>query len=1042
MSYPARSWARSLVIVAIGVAVAFAIWPRESAARPAGTGGGVHGSVYFRAQVGPRPLDIFLPDLKVVLHDAGSGTDSPAVTTDAFGRYAFPPQPAGTYELRWAAQAGWPAGKHSDPIVIGSVTHYPAPARVVADDRSTVVFGRVTFGGGAPAFYADEWFRIQEAATVKVSTARREAVLAPPVRANAEGLYAIAGLPRGEGFSVTAQAGAANTTRAVAVEAATASKGGVNLDIALPNRRPLLLDLVPVASGTRILTANPGERIGLRAIASDPDGDGLTFTWKVGPGFGKLEGTGADAQWTLPDAAGRAVAYAQVADGRGGYAQRQIDFVVGRKTARFSGRVLDGEAPVTEAVVSVGGVTGKSGKNGMFVVDAPLAQRYVVNARKPGYALLSRVFDTGADGLTLSLVRAQAQKVDPTKAIVLVDERPELKRSGRQGARVSVPAGALVDGRGAKPQGTLDAYLATYDLARGETPGDWGALEDGKEANLVSVGAGFVEFRDAAGTVFNLAPGTTARIDVPLAPHTRGALPPGTQLWSYDEADGFWKPAGKMERAEQGEYASGSVSHFSSFNADYKAGPSTCLKFLLYPPLPTGIDLRITDPTGTVFSQAYQFTLHDGLNAAFRVPANTNVKLDLFDANSVLIPDVVLEEVPGTALPTNVVNTGPPATTPFPPEPYEPCKLVILRQDVQTTPSVFLTFKGVGDAATANGYYAGVDPNGLRTTLGQWWTTNGFDASGNATGEVRTSYLNNNDLGSGRDMHFLAGANGKLAAYVTNYGAFDQNPVNAYLAANKINPGATVCMEYSPIEGQSNYVVKFFVFAGNGNGANAPQVPSANLDGFGEKFVPNLCLNCHGGSYSPSNPASPTAAELDMKSSFRELDTATYRFPSGLFQPTPAEKAAFHQQNDLVKALHPGQGSPPNAGTRQAIRDLITGWYQAGNDDQDNTWTPNDWLGQPQQGLYHDVVAGSCRTCHVAFDDDSSQFGIQWTTYAQLKFRRSSGLLADYVLCQSRFMPHAVVTWRNFWLSSNPHKPAALRDYQDGTNWPQIGSCP
>ena len=98
--------------------------------------------------------------------------------------------------------------------------------------------------------------------------------------------------------------------------------------------------------------------------------------------------------------------------------------------------------------------------------------------------------------------------------------------------------------------------------------------------------------------------------------------------------------------------------------------------------------------------------------------------------------------------------------------------------------------------------------------------------------EVRTSYLNNNDLGSGCDMHVIQHADGTISAYATNYsngGLFDQNPAYADLAVGRINPSATVCMEYSAVVAGdtdlTHRVVKFFVYYGNGNGAAAPRQP-------------------------------------------------------------------------------------------------------------------------------------------------------------------------------------------------------------------------
>jgi cytochrome c5 len=450
------------------------------------------------------------------------------------------------------------------------------------------------------------------------------------------------------------------------------------------------------------------------------------------------------------------------------------------------------------------------------------------------------------------------------------------------------------------------------------------------------------------------------------------------------------------------------------------------------------VRLRVTDPTGAVFSQVFELVLDAGLNAVYRLPANTNVRLELLKADGTPYGStVLLEEVPGVPLASNIVGTGAPipaGQSLWPPEPYETCKLVILREANAPTANSFLAFKGAGSLAQAEGYYSAVDPLNERTTLGAWWSKNGFvfDADNIPTNAVRTSYLNFNDLGSGRDMYFLQRPDGTVAAYVTNYGLFNQDHGNADLAANRDTPGATVCMEYGPVEGPDpTHIVKFFVYAGGDFAFNAPRAPAADLDGFGAKFVPNLCLNCHGGNYVPGAP--------NMGASFRELDIATYKFPGGRLTANAVEKTAFRAQNLIVKGL-----AATDTLAIQPIKDLIAGWYPGASTEQDNTFTPSGWAGAPQQGLYHDVVKQSCRTCHVAFDADTSGSGIGWISYDQLRLRRGGGLLQSFALCESRFMPHAVTTYRNFWLSGSPHQPAALRNFTNatvGAEWAAIGPC-
>jgi hypothetical protein len=1011
------------------------------------TGGPVSGSLFFQppAEEFASNPPVLLPDIEVFLHNKATGVDSPPVVTDLYGRYRFPHQAPGNYTLHWNAQRGWGASNHPDPVVITNGPRFPTPARLFAERGTGVIFGTVELGDGGTPWSYDEMFRVNHSATVTVLNVTRTQTLAGPIHANSLGGYAAAGLPRSQPTTIMVRSEAASLTRALAPTAVSVGNAVNPTNLQLANVPPEIIALTPLAGGTLARAAEPGDKITLAASTRDLNGDPLSHEWVVPDAHGSINPSGGStADWTLPIQAGTFSAYLQVGDGRGGFARRRIDFTTGEKEKTFSGVVVEKGtgAPIKNAAVTGNGVTALSDANGFFSLRTAISNRYVLSIEREGFALFSRVIDTALTGQTWPLVRAQSETVDPKADIDLVDTRPELDRKKMRGTRIVIPANSLVNADGKPPEGMLTANIATLDIRDGEGPGDWGAKMGGGETNLISYGATFVEFRDAAGVKFNLAEGTEAKIETFAPPGFGGALPAKPKLWSYDEADGFWKESGLAFAAGGGKFE-GAVKHFSTINTDVEKDDDSCLKILIYPPIPTGVKLRVTDPSSAVFPQAFEGVLDAGINAVFRLPSNTNVQLELKNAdNSPYGGALLLEEVPGLPLASNIVNTGPPigpGLTPFPDEPYETCKLVILREANAPTANAFLAFKGAGDLATADGYYQAVDPNDLRETLGEWWTTNGFtvDATGAATNAtaVRTSYLNFNDLGSGRDMYFLQRPDGTVSAYVTNFGLFNQDHANADLAASRTSPGATVAMEYGPVEGQGpTRVVKFFVFAGADFGANAPRAASADLDGFGAKFVPNLCLNCHGGSYFPGNPASPSFADINMGAVFRELDIATYKFPGGQLTANNVEKANFKAQNLIVKGLNPGDTI-----TNQPIRDVINGWYPGASVDQDNTFTPTGWLGNPQQGLYHDVVKESCRTCHIGLDPSAAASGISWSTYDQLAGRHGS--LQLYALCTGRFMPHAVITYRNFWLSAGPHRPAVLRDYADGATWPALGPC-
>ena len=297
--------------------------------------------------------------------------------------------------------------------------------------------------------------------------------------------------------------------------------------------------------------------------------------------------------------------------------------------------------------------------------------------------------------------------------------------------------------------------------------------------------------------------------------------------------------------------------------------------------------------------------------------------------------------------------------------------------------------------------------------------------------------MNANDLGFGRDLHMLKRGE-DVAAYVTNYGkVYDKpddsqpNPGNADAArAHRVEVmGRTVCMEYSKIEGHESEddlrIVKFFVYE-TGDPA-AKRALGADLDGFGEKYVPNLCLNCHGGDYSVPKGSVPTWEDiLLMKSSFREFDISTFRFPrpkDGNIDPTKPgreEEETFEKLNKLVLDTKPVP----------AITQLIGGWYAGGRKTQDVTWVPPDWHVPPTDSLYSNVVAKSCRTCHVALAGDYPNepgSGRDWTSFKQ--FVRSNGELCymETLIFSPRgkyTMPHARVTYEN--LRQDPNRVATL----------------
>ncbi len=136
-------------------------------------------------------------------------------------------------------------------------------------------------------------------------------------------------------------------------------------------------------------------------------------------------------------------------------------------------------------------------------------------------------------------------------------------------AGVDLPAnGLVIDGKTTQATGTLSARLSVIDPARNPTamPGNY-TTNTGRV--IESFGAINVDLRDEAGNKLNLKPGATATLRIPYA--SRSTSPPtSVPLFYLDEGTGQWVQEGQatLKSTAAGNYYEGTVSHFSTWNAD------------------------------------------------------------------------------------------------------------------------------------------------------------------------------------------------------------------------------------------------------------------------------------------------------------------------------------------------------------------------------------------------------------------------------------------------------------------------------------------
>jgi hypothetical protein len=393
--------------------------------------------------------------------------------------------------------------------------------------------------------------------------------------------------------------------------------------------------------------------------------------------------------------------------------------------------------------------------------------------------------------------------------------------------------------------------------------------------------------------------------------------------------------------------------------------------------------------------------------------------------------------------------------------------------------TVLAAIEGREAVLTSAVYYRTVDPTGTRTSLNAWLRQAGFLAADGTllpeasagTGEfAHAVYVNNFDLGFGRQMYTREDALGNVFSFVKNYSTLEG-------AIRQLDSFATVVMEYTPLVNHTDPApkfVKFFTFVEDGSG-DAPRAASFDFDGRGERYTPGNCVVCHGGQrpigvselifdancadrddamcygWPQRNRDGAVVADGDLAAAFLPWDV-----PSLLFADTdPAITQApmkfdgislgaelRRDYGDFSRAAQLGQLKKLNqtvyrtyTAANDAVRALVESWYGGADangrlvgDTFDDSATVAGWrngevvpnpspsgagalLTNPPttEELYHGVYARHCRMCHTSMPDGPLRFD----TYQEFVFQRE---LIRQTVFRAGTMPGARVTMDRFWV--------------------------
>jgi hypothetical protein len=410
---------------------------------------------------------------------------------------------------------------------------------------------------------------------------------------------------------------------------------------------------------------------------------------------------------------------------------------------------------------------------------------------------------------------------------------------------------------------------------------------------------------------------------------------------------------------------------------------------------------------------------------------------------------VVLNVTPPTVVTITASLGGSPLTAPvakfLPPDTGLPSSNVAPRADI------YLAEKGIDSRLGACKYYLaigavkGCGTNGelLRSINYREWQKAvkiGRFARGAPT--YKAAYINKVDLNLARVHESVTYGPNQTAAVVCNHvGASDFfNPTQADIDTAVLNAVfnknlvACVAMDYmiSPGVNGDKPFIRFLIF-----GPSGELLPSVNLDGRREKFVPGTCVVCHGGDHYAGKFPEDGSGFANVGGHFLPYDVGNFEFAStaGL-RKCDQQEAIYHLNQNVLQA-----------GPTPAAQDLIAGWYASLGTVQcpmgpptvghvlNEDYVSPSWATQGNTAVdfYKNAYARSCRTCHVNMVEEFNfehYDNVINGFYTALDFEATiCGSGSSFVTrgFQRHYtMPNSLVTFNRFWLTEQ--NPVGLPD--------------
>jgi hypothetical protein len=278
--------------------------------------------------------------------------------------------------------------------------------------------------------------------------------------------------------------------------------------------------------------------------------------------------------------------------------------------------------------VSVGTASVQTDTSGNFSLSVGTAQGKVIQFTKTGFAATYKSLDNfpGTD----IRIDALLKQVDWQ---VKINPGTENIITSPSGASVTIP---VLTGIGED----LIVSLTSFDVSTDEidaAPGDFSAVDQsGSQATLASAGMIDVDIKGAVtGNSYSLASGTEIyQIAIPITCVPLGTLPATIDRWYFDRATCKWIYDGSLTKS--GNFYTGMVKHFSTYNADFKVPETGCISGVIADPGHQGGSLYSIhidfNYEGLSYHKAYTQT--DTVFSVLRLPLNTPILVTVFGYNT------------------------------------------------------------------------------------------------------------------------------------------------------------------------------------------------------------------------------------------------------------------------------------------------------------------------------------------------------------------------------------------------------------------------